>query len=246
MARFDGKVALVTGADGGIGLATAIRLGQEGARVALVARDAEKLARAAEQVRAAGAPDTLIAVCDVADESAVAALFERVVERFGSVDVLVNNAGVMSTEPLVELTARDWRRVLDVDLMGTVHCSKQALLRMGAGGAIVNVSSIHALATAPGIGPYAAVKAAMVSLTRTAALEGRERGVRANVVLPGAIDTPFLKQNPNYESGVQKIEPHELGTPEDVAAAIVFLASDDARFIQGASLVVDGGRTAKL
>ena len=214
--------------------------------MALIARDAEKLTPAADEVRAAGATDALVSVCDVADEDAVAALVDRVVEQFGLLDILVNNAGVMSTEPLIELEERDWRRVLDVDLMGTVHCSKQALKRMSAGGAIVNVSSIHALATQPGIGPYAAAKAAVVSLTRTIALEGRHRGIRANVVLPGAIDTPFLKQNPNYKSGLHKIDPLEIGTVEDVAAVIAFLASDDARFVQGASLIVDGGRTARL
>jgi meso-butanediol dehydrogenase / (S,S)-butanediol dehydrogenase / diacetyl reductase len=117
---------------------------------------------------------------------------------------------------------------------------------MGTGGAIVNVSSIHALETEPLVAPYAAAKAALVSLTRSAALEGAPKGLRVNAVLPGAVDTPMLWDNPNVKSGVEKIDRTVVGAPEDLAAAIAFLASDDARFIQGASLIVDGGRVDRL
>ena len=106
--------------------------------------------------------------------------------------------------------------------------------------------AFHAFATSPGIGPYAAAKAALDSLTRTITIEGRERGIRANSVLPGAIETPFLHTNPNVDSGDESLDPHELGTVDDVAAAIAFLASDEARFVQGTTLVVDGGRTCRL
>lgn len=246
MGRFSDKVALVTGADSGIGLATAKRLASEGARLALVARDAERLAAALDEVKSAGAPDAMLAVGDVTDERGAAAIIERVIERFGEMDVLVNNAGALTTEPLMRLSGKDWRRVLDVDLLGAFFFARQMLLHARPGGVVVNVSSIHALATASGVGPYAAAKAALVSLSRTISIEGRERGVRANTVLPGAIETPFLHSNPNVDSGEEKIDPSEVGTPEDVAAAIAFLASDEARFIQGASLVVDGGRTIKI
>jgi NAD(P)-dependent dehydrogenase (short-subunit alcohol dehydrogenase family) len=117
---------------------------------------------------------------------------------------------------------------------------------MKHGGAIVNVSSIHAVATEPLIAPYAAAKAALVSLTRSAALEGKPKGIRVNVVLPGAIDTPMLQSNPNVESGVERVSSDEVGTPEDVAAAIAFLASSEAAFIRGAELRVDGGRLDRL
>jgi NAD(P)-dependent dehydrogenase (short-subunit alcohol dehydrogenase family) len=114
------------------------------------------------------------------------------------------------------------------------------------GGAIVNASSIHAIETSPLAAPYAAAKAALLSLTRTASIEGKPKGIRVNAVLPGAIDTPMLWANPNVKSGAEKIDPADVGKAEDVAAAIAFLASDDAAFVQGVSMLVDGGRLSKL
>jgi NAD(P)-dependent dehydrogenase (short-subunit alcohol dehydrogenase family) len=136
--------------------------------------------------------------------------------------------------------------VLGVDFMGSVHFTKQAFLHMKNCGAIVNVASIHALVTSPLVAPYAAAKAATLSLTRSASIEGREKGIRANVVLPGAIDTGMLWDNPNVKSGAEKIDPKDVGKPEDVAAAVAFLASDDAAFITGTALRVDGGRLDRL
>jgi NAD(P)-dependent dehydrogenase (short-subunit alcohol dehydrogenase family) len=126
-----------------------------------------------------------------------------------------------------------------------VHFTKQAFLHM-KGGAIVNIASIHALVTSPLVAPYAAAKAATLSLTRSASIEGRDKGIRANVVLPGAIDTGMLWANPNVKSGAEKIDPKDVGKPEDVAAAVAFLASDDAAFITGTALRVDGGRLDRL
>lgn len=246
MNRFEGKAVLVTGANGGIGLASAIRMAREGARTVLVARDTAKLSTAEQEVRRAGSPDVLVAACDVADPDAVESVVARALERFGRLDAVVNNAGLLTIGKLVDADPDDWRRVFEVDVLGAVHFGRQALLHLGEGGSIVNVSSIQAMMTSVGIGAYAAAKAALVSLTRTMAIEGRERRLRANVVLPGAIDTPFLQQNPNVRSGAETFEEHELGTPEDVAGAVAFLASDDARFVQGAALVVDGGRTCHL
>jgi NAD(P)-dependent dehydrogenase (short-subunit alcohol dehydrogenase family) len=117
---------------------------------------------------------------------------------------------------------------------------------MERGGAIVNVSSVHAVETTPLVAAYAAAKAALVSLTHTAAIEGKDKGLRVNAVLPGAIDTPMLWNNPNVKSGLEVIHKTEVGTPADVARAIVFLASPDAHFIQGAALNVDGGRLSRL
>ena len=246
MNRFQDKVAIVTGADSGIGLATAKRLGAEGARLVLVARNAERLASALEAVKAAGAPDAMISVGDVADERGAATTVEHVAGRFGGFDVLVNNAGALTTEPLIKLKKGDWQKVLDVDLLGAFYFARQALLHAHEGGAVVNVSSIHAFATSSGIGPYAAAKAGLASLSRTISIEGRERRIRANTVLPGAIETPFLHTNPNVDSGNEKFEPDELGTVDNVAAAIAFLAADESCFIRGATLVVDGGRTIKI
>jgi NAD(P)-dependent dehydrogenase (short-subunit alcohol dehydrogenase family) len=123
---------------------------------------------------------------------------------------------------------------------------KQAFLKMKGGGAVVNVSSVHAVETEPLVAPYAAAKTALLSLTRSAALEGKPKGVRVNAVLPGAVDTPMLWDNPNVRSGAEVINKAEVGTPDDIAAAIVFLCGDDANFIWGAGLRVDGGRLVRL
>jgi meso-butanediol dehydrogenase/(S,S)-butanediol dehydrogenase/diacetyl reductase len=246
VSRFDGKVAIVTGAASGIGRAVAERLGHDGARVVIADRDAAPAAAAADAVRHAGAPDVWACPCDVSDEAQVAACAAGAVERWGGIDVVVNNAGVMTFKALVDLTADDWRRVLGVDLLGAFYFIQQALRRMTRGGAVVNVASIHAIATEPMVAPYAAAKAALVSLTRSAAIEGRPRGVRVNAVLPGAVDTPMLWDNPNVKAGVETIDRRDVGAPADVASAVAFLASEEARFVQGAALVVDGGRLDRL
>ncbi|GJG85987.1 3-oxoacyl-ACP reductase [Gemmatimonadetes bacterium T265] len=246
MSRFESKTVVVTGAASGIGLATAKRFGSEGARVVIADRDAEHAGAAADAVKAAGAPDAWGAACDVSDEDAVVACVAETLRRFDSLDVVVNNAGLMTFTAIADLTADDWRRVLGVDLLGTFFFVKQAFLHMKPGGAVVNVSSIHAVETEPMAAPYAAAKAAVVSLTRSAAIEGKPRGIRVNAVLPGAVDTPMLWDNPNVKSGVEKVDPSMVGTPDDLAAAIAFLASDEARFVQGTTLVVDGGRLDRL
>ena len=246
MSRFTSKVVIVTGAASGIGLATAKRFGSEGARVVIADRDADHAGAAADAVKTAGAPDAWGAACDVSDEAAVAACVDDTVKRFGSLDVVVNNAGLMTFTALTDLTGDDWRRVLGVDLMGTFYFIKQAFLHMPSGGSVVNVASIHAVETEPMVAPYAAAKAAVVSLTRSAAIEGKPRGIRVNAVLPGAVDTPMLWDNPNVKSGVEKVDRSMVGEPDDLAAAIAFLASDEARFVQGTTLVVDGGRLDRL
>lgn len=244
--RFAGRVAVVSGASGGIGLAVSKRLGAEGARIVMAARSPDKAAAAAVEILAAGAPDVWVAPCDVSVESEVEAACEGAVKRFGRLDTVVNNAGLMTFVAIEDLTQSDWDRVLGVDLMGAVHFTKHAFRRMGPGSAIVNVASVHAVMTSPLVAPYAAAKAAMLSLTRTAAIEGKPKGIRSNAILPGAIDTPMLWDNPNLKSGAEVIQPSDVGRPEDVAAAVAFLASDDAAFITGAALAVDGGRLAKL
>ena len=245
-ARFQHKVALVTGAASGIGLATAVRLAGEGARLVLADVDAGALVDAEAKVRAAGAPDAWSSRCDVSREDDVEATVAGTMQRFDRFDVLVNTAGLMQFEALARLTGADWLRILGVDLLGAVHFTRQAFLCMHSGGAIVNVSSIHAVETSPRVASYAAAKAALLSLTRSAAMEGRDRGLRCNAVLPGAIDTPMLWDNPNVASGAEKIDRAQVGRAEDVAAVIAYLASDDARFVQGAGVRVDGGRLGRL
>jgi NAD(P)-dependent dehydrogenase (short-subunit alcohol dehydrogenase family) len=244
--RFTDKTALVTGAGGGIGLAIAQRLAAEGARLVLADLNADTLDANVVKLRAGGAGDVMAHACDVSKEDQVAACVAAAVARFGGLDLVVNNAGLMEFKAIADLTGADWLRVLGVDLLGTAFFLKQAFLTMKPGGAVVNIASIHALQTEALAAPYAAAKAAVLSLTRTASIEGKPKGLRCNAILPGAIDTPMLWDNPNVKSGVEKIDRSDVGQPADIAAAVAFLGSDDAAFITGAALNVDGGRLAHL
>jgi NAD(P)-dependent dehydrogenase (short-subunit alcohol dehydrogenase family) len=244
--RFTERVAIVTGAASGIGLAAARRLGSEGARVILADVNTEALRTAERTVLDAGSPATLARCGDVSKEDHVIAIVHAAMERFGRLDVIVNNAGIMVFKPLEQHTLEDWTRLLQVDLLGAFFFIKQAFLTMTQGGAIVNVASIHAVETTPLVCSYAAAKSALVSLTRSAALEGKARGIRVNAVLPGAVDTPMLWENPNLKSGLETVQHAEVGKPEEVAASIAYLASDDASFVWGSTLRVDGGRLSRL
>ena len=244
--RFNEKVAIVTGAASGIGLATAKRLSSEGARVVIADLDEDKAQTAAQAVIEAGAPDALACACDVSNEEQVKATVQKALEKFGRLDVVVNNAGLMVFKPLEEHEESDWMKIMHVDLLGAFFFTKQAFLNMPHGGAIVNVSSIHAVETTPLVCSYAAAKAAVLSLTRSAAIEGRPKGIRVNAVLPGAVDTPMLRENPNVKSGAETINPADVGRPEEIAATIAYLASDDASFVQGAMVRADGGRLDRL
>lgn len=244
--RFANKVAIVTGAASGIGLATARRLGSEGARVVLADLDEARAATAAGQVKADGAAAAIGVRCDVSREDEVVACVQRALGDFGGLDVVVNNAGRMIFKPLEQHSAEDMMQVLTVDLLGAFFFTKQAFLHMRKGGAIVNVSSIHAEQTTPLVTAYAAAKAGLLSLTRSGAIEGKPRGLRVNAVLPGAVETPMLRDNPNIKSGLETIAASDVGRPEDIAAAIAYLASDDAVFVQGALLRIDGGRLDRL
>ena len=239
MSRLQDRVAIVTGGASGIGLACAHRLAAEGARVVIADLVADRASAAAQTI------DGAIGLgCDVSDEAQVQACVQATVEHAGRLDIIINNAGMMIFKPLVETTSADWLKVLGVDLMGAVHFIKAGLPHMGPGGAVVNIASVHAVETTPLVATYAAAKAALLSLTRSAAIEAVP--VRVNAILPGAVDTPMLWENPNVKSGVEIIDRKAVGRPDDLAAAVAFLASDDAAFITGASLNVDGGRLARL
>lgn len=244
--RFEGRTVLITGGLGGIGLACAKRFAAEGASLALIDFRQDRHNEATEACRAAGAPHVVVLSCDVSDEGQVDAACGAVRERLGGHDIVVNTAGLMLFKPLEDFSSDEWRRLLGVNLLGPVHFTREWLRHAAPGGAMVNIASVHASMTTPMVAPYAAAKAALLSLTRSAAIEGAAKGLRANAVVPGAIDTPMLWSNPNLQSGAEVICAEDIGTPDDVAGAVLFLACDEARFVTGASLEVSGGRLARL
>jgi len=244
--QFENRVIIITGAASGIGLATAKRFAAEGGKIVLADINADKLKQAENEVKTAGAADIWISECDVSNEQQVKATVDGALEHLGGFDVMINNAGMMIFKKIEEQTENDWIKILSVDLLGAFFFTKQAFLQMKNGGVIVNVSSIHAIETTPNVATYAAAKSALLSLTRSASVEGKPKKIRVNAVLPGAIDTPMLWDNPNVKAGLEKIEMADVGKPEDIADVIVYLASDKAAFIQGAAIRVDGGRLDRL
>jgi NAD(P)-dependent dehydrogenase (short-subunit alcohol dehydrogenase family) len=244
--RFQNKTVIVTGGGGGIGLAVAQRFATEGANIVLADISMEKLKASIAQIKTSSANSILPSACDVSQEEQVKATVNSALTKFGTVDVIVNNAGLMVFKPLEEHTADDWNRILSVDLLGAFYFIKHAFLQMKSGGSIINVSSIHALETTSLVVAYAAAKAALLSLTRSASIEGKAKGIRVNAILPGAIDTPMLWENPNIKAGLEQVNKDSVGKPEDIAGVTTFLASDDAAFVQGAMIEVDGGRLNRL
>ncbi|MDB5279596.1 MAG: NAD(P)-dependent dehydrogenase, short-chain alcohol dehydrogenase family [Ferruginibacter sp.] len=244
--KFNNKTVIVTGAAGGIGLAIAKKFAAEGANLVLADINMDQLQTAGRQIASPNGVIPLLSQCDVSEEEQAVATVTNAMQHFGSLDVIINNAGLMIFKKLEEHTTEDWMRILSVDLMGAFYFIKGAFLHMKNGGAIINISSIHALETTPMVATYAAAKAALLSLTRSAAIEGKEKGIRVNAILPGAIDTPMLWQNPNIKAGLEQVSKDSVGKPEDIADVAAFLASDEAAFVQGAMAEVDGGRLNRL
>ena len=190
MGQLDGKIAIITGAGTGIGKGIARAYGREGARLVLAARNKENLEGTAEETRSGGA-DTLVAPTDVTDEAQVIALFERTMQEFGRVDILVNNSGVFDGGPLDELSLETWQKVIDVNLTGVFLCTREAMkiMKRQGGGHIINIGSISAQMPRMNSAPYATTKHALVGLTKSTALEGREFGVVASCLHPGNVVT---------------------------------------------------------
>lgn len=251
--KFKERVALVTGAGSGIGRSIALAFGREGARVVAADILVEGGEETVRLVKEAGG-EAIFVKTDVSSAAEVEALIDRTLESYGRLDYACNNAGI---EGVLALTAdypeEIWRRVLDINLTGVWLCMKNEILQMlkQGGGAIVNMSSILGLVGYANASAYVAAKHGLIGLTKTAAIEYATQGIRVNAVCPAFIETPMLKRaglldNPEFYRAVVELHPvKRLGTPEEVAEAVVWLCSDAASFVTGHALLVDGGYVAR-
>ncbi|TMQ28048.1 MAG: SDR family oxidoreductase [Candidatus Rokuibacteriota bacterium] len=258
MVRFDGKVALVSGAGSGIGRATAHGFAARGARVGVADLDGARADAVAQEITKAGGTAVAIAA-DAGTPAGIEAMIAGTVKAFGGLDILHNNAFGQPALPsgqrrlafLGDLDERVWTHTIELGLTGVFRAMKRAIPEMLArgGGAIVNTASISGLFADFAIAAYNTAKAGVINLTRVAAIEYASRGIRVNCVCPGAIDTPLLRPSlsiPGFaEQTLQMIPMRRLGRPEEMAGVVMFLASDLASYVTGAAVVADGGLTAQ-
>ncbi len=249
-----GKVALITGGNSGIGRATAILFAEEGARVVIAARNEARGNETVEAIARAGG-EAIFVACDVRRAEDCRKAVGATIEAFGRLDILFNNAGVIYPgQTVVDTTEEEWDHTMAVNVKGAYLMSKYAIPWMikSGGRVIINTASVLGLVGDKGAAAYCASKGAMVLLTKAMALDHASQNIRVNCICPGSVDTPMLRQEMEELGGVEKLRPtfeakHPLGricTPEEVAKAVLYLASDDASFVTGASLAIDGGRTA--
>jgi len=238
--RFKDKVCIVSGGGSGIGRATCERFAAEGGRVVVVDLNEEHGNETIKAITDAGG-QAIFAKADVSNSVEVQQAVKAAVDKWGKIDVIVNDAAMMTFKPIVELADEDWDRVLAVNLRSVFLFCKYGVPHMPAGSSIINISSVHAHETTKNVVPYASSKGGMEAFTRGFSEELAQRKIRINCIAPGAVDTPMLWSNPNVKSGAEKIK-GAVGKPDDIAAAICFLAAAEARFITGTTLVVDGGR----
>lgn len=246
--RLDGKVAIVTGAGTGIGEASARTFAREGAKVVLVGRREAPLQANADAIHAAGG-EALVIAADVSQAADVDGIIQGAVDRFGRLDFLFNNAGVMGQGgPIIDMEEASFDEIIAINLKGPWLMARSALRVMipaGRGGAIVNTSSFLSTAATVGTSGYSASKAGLDAMIRALALEAGPHGIRINNVNPGVIDTPMLRAHGNdiIPPLAARAALGRVGTPEDIADAVLWLCTDEARFITGQSLLVDGGFT---
>ena len=241
---FSGRVVFVTGAGSGIGAATARHLAASGADVAVSGLPSDPIDEVAAEIRDSGRRAIAVAA-DVADFDDVQAAIDRTVRELGALDHAVNCAGVAPIlVPLAEMSLEDWRRVISVNLEGVLHCLRAELPVMLArgGGSIVNVASVQATRPLAHGSPYTAAKFGVVGLTKNVALENAAHGIRVNSVSPGVTDTPMVAAEPAVSAAIAAAVPMgRIARPEEIAGAAAFLLSDEASYVTGADLVVDGG-----
>ena len=249
--RLEGKVALVTGGSSGIGRATALRFARDGTAVAVAARRVQEGEETVQMIRESNGEATFVKT-DVSKAAETEAMVNKVIETYGQLNYAFNNAGISgSRAPTAECTQENWDRVININLKGVWLCMKYEipqLLKQG-GGAIVNMSSVAGLVGGTDLPAYFASKHGVVGLTKAAALEYAQVGIRANVVCPGIIRTPMTEENfgdPEREAKVKARHPiGRVGTPEEVAEVVVWLCSDGASFVTGHAMPVDGGWVAQ-
>lgn len=237
--RFTDKVVLITGAGSGIGRATAERFASEGGKILVIDRNEEGGNETVANITK-NSGTAMFCKADVGIEADIKNCVDTALNSWGRIDVMVNNAAMMTFKKIVDLSSDEWDQVLTVNLKSVFLFCKYTIPHMQKG-AIVNISSVHAHESTANVIPYASSKGGMEAFSRGVSLEYQPSQVRINCIAPGAVDTPMLWNNPNVKSGAEKVE-GAIGKPEDLAAAICFLASDDASFINGTTLVVDGGR----
>lgn len=247
MMRFKDRVVIVTGGASGIGAATVAAFAREGARM-VIADMSESGQQMAETMNKQGQP-ALFVKTDVSNEEQVEKMVRDTVAHFGRIDVLFANAGIARDNMIEELSLADWQKTIDINLTGVYLCDKYVIehfLTAGTPGVIVNCGSIHSFVGKSRVTAYAAAKAGVKLLTQTLVADYGRKGIRINAVSPGYIDTPLLRHiSPEQKLSLVELHPQgRLGRPEEVANAVLFLASDDASFINGVSLLVDGGYTA--
>jgi NAD(P)-dependent dehydrogenase (short-subunit alcohol dehydrogenase family) len=250
MSELEGKRVFVTGSGAGIGKAIATLFTQRGARVVISDIDADAAKKAAEEIGAAG-----VANCDVTDEGQVKAAIQQAVDLLGGLDVLVNNAGIEVSSPLLQQSTESFDKIYAVNVRGPFVAMKAAIGHLiESKGNVVNISSIAGIGGSPLLGSYCATKAALIQMTRVAAVEMRPTGVRVNAVCPGFADTAMVERLvPDFEAATQvpfgdlvAMKQGRLGTPEEIAEVAAFLASDRASWVTGSHYVLDGGLTASL
>ncbi len=245
MGKLQDKVAIITGGASGIGAATARLFVEEGAKVVLVDLNEEKGKAFEEELKALNA-EALFVKANITSEEEVANIYKQTVEAFGKVNIVFNNAGIGRVQPSHELDYSEWRNTVNVDLDGVFLVAREAIREFlkADGGVIVNTASMYGWVGSPGSAAYNAAKGGVVNLTRSLALEYAEQNIRVNALCPGFIDTPIIPEE--SKEVLRSMTPMKrLGQAEEMAKAVLFLASDDSTFMTGNSLIVDGGYTAQ-
>jgi len=252
MKRLEGKVAIVTGSDRGIGKGIAVALAKEGCKVIINSyREDEEAKKTVEEIKKLGS-DAFFIKANVTREIDVRDLIEKAVKKYGKIDILANNAGILVSGTVITLTEKDWDRQMEVNLKGVFLCTKyaiQQMIKQSKGGRIINISSIAGLVGFPGISAYCASKGGVTEFTREVALDHAKNGITVNAINPGVLVTDMTKgmldDAATKKMLLENTPVGRFGQPEDIGNAAVFLALDESSFITGHNLVVDGGWTAR-